>query len=129
VSVIVEILVIDRKDDCVLANSSFGVFFGIWCSSSQPELKRYAVELDSDDVIAPKLITLSSIKQPCIESRDNVTYLTGLVEEVEDDIMFLRIGTDLVMLEMEHDSNYSRYIGQYVRVELFKLQLYDIGLF
>ncbi len=58
-----------------------------------------------------------------------MTYLTGLVEVIEDDIMFLRIGTDLVMLEMEHDSNYSRYIGQYVRVELFKLQLYDIGLF
>ena len=128
-SVIVKVSIIDKQDDYVYACSSFGAFFGIWCSPSPPELKRYIVELDSDDVIAPSMLTFSSLKLPSIESRDDATYLTGLLEEIEDNIIFLRIGTDLVMLEAVHDSNYSRYIGQYVQVMLFKLRIYDRGPF
>lgn len=123
-----EILIVDRQDDCVHVCSSFGTFFGIWCSSSPPELKKYVVELDSDDVITPNMLTFSSIKLPYIESRDDATYLGGIVEEIENNVMFLRIGTDLIMLETVHDSDYSRYIGQFVQVALFKLQLYDLGL-
>jgi hypothetical protein len=125
----VEVSIIDKQNDCVHACSPYGAFFGIWCSSSPPELKKYIVELDSNDVITPNMLTFSSVKLPYIESRDHTTYLTGLVEENEDNILFLRIGADLVMLETAHDSDYSRYIGQYVQVMLFKLQLYDLGLF
>ena len=124
-----EVSIIAKQDDYVHACSSFGAFFGIWCSPSPPELKRYAVELDSNDIVSPNILTSSPAKLPHVESRDNATYLTALLEEIEDNLLFLRIGTDLVMLETAHNSDYSRYIGQYVRVKLSKLFLYDLGLF
>ena len=125
---IVEVLIIGKQNDYVYAYSSFGAFFGIWCSQSPPELKTYVVELDTNDIISADMLTFSPIKQPSIRSRDDVTYLTGLVEVIEDNLIFLRIGADLVMLEMAHDSDYSRYVGQYVQVMLSKLRLYDLGL-
>lgn len=123
-----EVLIIDKQDDYVHACSSFGTFWGIWRSPSSPKLKKYAVELDSNDIIFPNMLTLSSAKLPNIEGRDNAVYLTGFLEEIENDLLFLRIGTDLVMLETERNADYSKYIGQYIQVMLFKLHLYDLGL-
>ena len=123
-----EILITDRQDGCVQVCSTFGRFFGIWCSSSPPELKSYVVELDSDDVIVPKLLTFSPMMRPGIESQNNTTYLTGLVEDIEDNIIFLRIGADIVMLDTVSSFDFSRYIGHFVRVSLSTLYLYDIGL-
>ena len=124
-----EVLIIEKQDHDVHACSPFGSFWGLWCSSFPPECKRYAIELDSTDILTPNMITISSIKKPYIERRDEATYLNGLVEEIEDELLFLRFDTDLIMLNLGHAYDYSRYIGQYIQVKLFKLHLYDIGLF
>jgi hypothetical protein len=124
-----EVLITEKQDHYVHAFSSFGSFWGLWCSSFPPECKRYAIELDSTDILTPNMITISSIKKPYIERRGEVTYLNGLVEEIEDDLLFLRFDTDLIMLNLGHAYDYSRYIGQYIQVKLIKLHLYNIGLF
>lgn len=119
--------IIDKQNSWVHACSLFGTFFGTWCSPLPPELKSYVVELDSNDFVSPNAISFSATKQPNVESRNGATYLTGLLEEIEGMLMFLRIGADLVMLEMTHNSDYSNYVGHFVQVELSELLVYDIG--
>lgn len=124
-----EVVITDKKDNLVRICSSSGEFFGMWCSQSLPQLKKYVVELDSDDIISSDMLTISCTRLPHIEYRDNAVYLTGLVEEIENGLLFLRIGSDLVMLETEGDFDYSEYVGHYVHVRVSQLHLYDIGLF
>ena len=107
-----EVLIIEKQDYDVHACSSFGSFWGLWCSPFPPECKRYAIELDSTDILTPNMITISSTKKQYIERRDEATYLNGLVEEIEDELLFLRFDTDLIMLNLGHDYDYSRYVGQ-----------------
>ena len=123
-----EVSIIGNQNGCVHVRSSFGTFLGIWCSPRPPELRRYLVELDSNDFVFPNAVLLSSQKQPNIQRQNGTTNVTGIFEGVDEGLLFLRIGTDLLMLETVQDYDYSKYIGQYVQIALSELLLYDLGL-
>jgi len=123
-----EISIIDKQDDCILACSSLGIFWGIWRSSSPPELKSYIVELDTDDIITPELLTPSFVKLPYIESRDGVTYLTGLVERIEDDVLILRLYETLMMIQIEQATEMLQYCDRFVCIGVKQIQIYDVGI-
>ena len=125
---LMEVLVTDKQDNCVRVCSSFGEFFGMWRSPSLPQLKKYTVGLDSHDIISDDMLTFTPTSSPHIECTGNDVYLTGLLEEIENDVLFLRLGTDLVMFETAQNSDYSKYIGLYVQVRVSQLLLYDVGL-
>lgn len=124
-----EIQIVDILADIVRVNTAIGSFHGIWCSSAPVVSKRYIVELDSDDVLTSDAVELSNSCDPCIESVNQRIIITGLVEEIQDEVMILRLQKSLVMLEISPSSNFMQYIGHYVRVRLSEIKLYDTGIY
>lgn len=124
-----EIQIVDNRAGIVRVNTAIGCFRGIWCSSAPVVSKRYIVELDSDDVLTSDAVELSNSSDPCIESVDQIIIITGFVEEIQDEVMILRLQKSLVMLEISPGSNFTQYIGHYVRVRLNEIKLYDTGIY
>ena len=123
-----EIQIVDNQGDTVRVNTAIGCFNGIWCSSTPVVSKRYIVELDSDDVLNSDEVELSNSCNPCIEHVDQMINITGFVEEIQDNVMILRLQKSLMMLEISSGFDFVQYSGHYVRVRLSKIKLYDTGI-
>ena len=124
-----EIQIIDNKADIVQVCTAIGCFSGIWCSSSPVVTKRYIVELDSDDVLTSDAVELLNSCNPWIEYVDQTINITGFVEEIQDEVMILRLQKSLMMLEISSSLDFVQYIGHYVRVRLSEIKLYDTGIY
>lgn len=124
-----EIQIVDKWADIVLVNSAVGCFKGIWCSSTPVVSKKYIVEIDSDDVLTKNEVELSNSCTPCIENVDQETVITGLVKQIQDNVMVLCLQKSIVMLEVSDSSNFLKYIGHYIHVTLSGIKLYDTGIY
>lgn len=124
-----EIQIVDNQANIVRVNTTIGCFNGIWCSSTPVVSKRYIVELDSDDVLTSDAVELSNSCNPWIEYVDQTINITGFVEEIQDEVMILRLQKSLMMLEISSSLNFVQYIGHYVRVRLSEIKLYDTGIY
>lgn len=124
-----EIQIVGIQADIVQVNTTIGCFNGIWCSSTPVVSKRYIVELDSDDVLTSAAVELSNSCNPCIEYVDQATNITGFVQEIQDEVMVLRLQKSLMMLEISSSLDFVQYIGRYVRVRLSEIKLYDTGIY
>ena len=67
--------------------------------------------------------------KPSIEHVDQVINIIGYVEEIQDNVMVLRLQTSLMMLEVSSELDFRQYIGHYVRVRLCEIKLYDTGIY
>jgi len=124
-----EIQIIDNQANIVQVSTEIGCFNGIWCSSTPVVSKRYIVELDSDDVLTSAVVELSDSCNPYIEYVDQAINITGFVEEIQDEVMVLRLLKSLMMLEISSSLDFVQYIGRYVRVRLSEIKLYDTGVY
>jgi hypothetical protein len=124
-----EIQIMDKQADMVQVRTPIGCFNGIWCSSTPIVSKRYIVELDSADVVTLSVIEPSDSCNPCIEYLDQVINVTGFVEEIQDNVMVLRLLKSLMMLEISSSSDFVKYIGHYVHIRLSEIRLYDTGIY
>ena len=124
-----EIQIVDNLADIVRVYTAIGCFNGIWCSSTPEVSKRYIVELDSDDVLTSDAVELSTSCNPRIEYVDQIINITGFVEEIQDEVMILRLQKSLMMLEISSSLDFVQYIGHYVRVRLSEIKLYDTGIY
>lgn len=124
-----EIQIVDNLADIVRVNTAIGCFNGIWCSSTPEVFKRYIVELDCDDVLTSDAVELSTSYNPRIEYVDQTINITGFVEEIQDEVMILRLQKSLMMLEISSSLDFVQYIGHYVRVRLSEIKLYDTGIY
>ena len=124
-----EIQIADIRADIVRVNSAIGCFNGIWCSSAPVVSKRYIVELDSDEVLTSDAVKLSNSCNPCIEYVEQTINITGFVEEIQDEVMILRLQKSLMMLEISSSLDFLQYIGHYVHVRLSEIKLYDTGIY
>ena len=98
-----EIYVLDTFNDIVKVKSSLGNFCGRWCSPNSPKLKKYFVELDTDEILCSKNITISDKTYPNIKYLDGYIYIFGFVEEIQDGLLFLRLQKDLIIFEKIDD--------------------------
>ena len=124
-----EIQIVDNKDKIVRVNTAIGCFNGIWCSPAPAVCKKYIVELDSDDVLVPDAVKLSTSNNPCIEDVDQRINITGFVEEIQDNVMILRLKKSIMMLDISSDLDFVQYIGRYVNVSLSEIKLYDTEIY
>ena len=123
-----EIQIVDNQKDIVRVNTAIGCFNGIWCSSPPVISKRYVVELDSDDVLTLDAVEFSNSSNPCIEYMAQTINIIGFVEEIQDEVMILRLQKSLIMLKIVDSLDFVQYIGHYVRVRLSEIKLYDTGI-
>lgn len=123
-----EIQIVDSWADIVRVHTAIGCFNGVWRSSTPAVLKRYIVELDSDDVLTPDAVELSNSSKPWIAYVDQTINITGLVEEVQDEVIILRLQHSIMMLEISSKLDFVQYVGRYVHVRLSEIKLYDTGI-
>lgn len=86
------------------------------------------MELDCDEVIGSANIRKSNTPQMMITTQNGVVILSGLVEEIQDGVLYLRCSKDIFMLEVCPEENLSDFTGQYVEVTIHNLNIYDTGL-
>ena len=87
------------------------------------------MELDSDEVITPDVINISDDRNASIKSINGMVYLVGLVEEIQDKVIILRLQKTIMMLEVSNEFDFTQYIGHYVNVTLGDINLYDTGIY
>ncbi|MBQ4116288.1 MAG: hypothetical protein IJD37_02810 [Clostridia bacterium] len=124
-----EIRVINIEDDLVQIESSKGRLWGKWCSATPAEFKNYILELDSDDVIKPSSVTFIKNEIHKIENRENLVCLCGVVDDFEDDVLFLKIDKSIIMIQTSGEQSFERFVGRFVCITLSSINFYDTGLF
>lgn len=112
----------------VYVNTDIGIIYGVWCSNEPVELKEYELELDCDEIITSDKISFSNSPQPFVSSCGGMVILNGIVEDIQEKVLFLRLSQDIVMLEVSSNFDITAYLHKFVRIYLSKLNLYDIGL-
>ena len=123
-----EVRIVDVCEDLAKVNSEIGVFYGVWCSSAPIVSRIYHVEIDCDEIIDTRNIEFSNIDDSFVDCVDKTIYLTGLVEQVDDKILFLRLYRSLVMLNITSESEFKRFENHFVRISVKELKLFDIGV-
>ena len=121
-------VVLEVYNSSVLIKTDWGSIMGRWCSHEPIRAKKYILELDCDDIVSPESVQESLSNEPYIMNYGDKVILCGKVEEIEDGVMFVRVGEDLLMLNILLDSEYKKYINQYVNITLSCIQFYDTGL-
>ena len=119
-------VVLNYHDKLVKVRTDVGIFEGVWCSGQPAEYGEYDLELACDDVIDQDELQYSVIRTPFINNDEDGVIINGLLEEIEDCVMFLRFFGSLLMLEISPLSNFSPYIGHYVRIRVSKIKMYPI---
>ena len=123
-----EAIITELCNDKVCINTGIGNIKGIWCSDSPAKLKKYDLELDSNEIINSNMINYSSLLKPLVEMDNDRVIFNGLVEEIQDKVLFLRLSKDIVMLEISDESYFLKFVNQFVRIVLSNIELYDTGL-
>ena len=123
-----EILILEIFNDTVYVQSEFGLFYGVWCSGEPQKNKNYCVELDIDQLLTCDDIKVLNFFTPHIEHVDGIVSIFGLVEEADDNVMYLRLGKSIIMCQVSSTVTPINYIGQYVRLDLKEIKIFDIGI-
>ena len=124
-----EVTITDVNNSKVTIQSDIGCFTGTWCSSKAALCKKYIVELDYDGTIIPANIRVSNNKSFFIKENNNNIILNGVAEEVEDNILYLKINKDIIMFPFVFDVDYAKYINQCVEIVVPNINLYDMEVY
>lgn len=121
-------LVLEKLNDDVILQSEFGLLKGVWCSDSPTIKKIYNLEIECNEILQKHMIKILSIKKETIKCDNNFIYLYGIAESIENDILYLRIKTDVIMLETDPMTSFFDYSGKNVCITLNKLYFYNTGI-
>lgn len=116
-------LIMDNKDKLVQVQTEFGSFQGRWMSD-MPTNTSYLVELGCNAVTNPEHICLSAEIQPAIYEDGAYTVFNGVVEEIEDSVMFLRLQDSIVMITISCNIDVQAYTCQWVTIRVDGVEIY-----
>ena len=123
-----EVMVVGKCLSSVRVNTKIGSFNGIWCSPDPTLFKKYNVELDCDEALKPDDIDISRYGTPSIDSFNGSIYITGMLENIQDNVMTLRLHESIMMVEISSNPMISDCVGTYIRIKLNEVKLYDTGI-
>ena len=115
---------IDITDGYVRLKTDFGIFHGNWMSDVKPINARYLIEINCDTVTDENQIQLSAKKQPFIRDYGDYSLINAFVEEIEDNVIFLRLSYSLMMVDFLCDINSVKFQNQWVTVKVHRLEIY-----
>ena len=55
--------------------------------------------------------------------------MCGFVEEITDEIMFLRLRDSLIMIQLSENEEFSMFLKKFVNVNLKNISFYDINVY
>ena len=91
-------------------------------------MRKYILELDTEETLYPEAIQISHNQTFQIDSKKELIILNGYVTEVQDQVMCLKLDKTLLMIELANDFDFSIFVNSYVCVKLREINLYDTGL-
>ena len=121
--------IIDIQNNMVCLSTEFGSFWGEWKSNIPPKKEKYNLELDSDDILIFDNIKESYLPNTEIKSDGKSVVLCGFVEEITDEIMFLRLRDSLIMIQLSENEEFSMFLKKFVNVNLKNISFYDIKVY
>ena len=122
------VYVVSKRNNTVYVKSKCGSFYGIWCSDEPETNREYHIEIDCDQTLVYGDVQLSNYHEACIESRENSVFVTGILEEIEDGVIILRLLDSIVMIKAYPNAVSPNYIGDFVDIKLKEIKLFDIGI-
>ena len=114
-----------NSDGLVCAETEFGPLFGRW-KGNKILAQRYIVELSCDEILTSNSVCLYEYSTYCIQSSPSETTLFGFVDDIEDNLIYLRVGYDLIMLEFLHEVDICQYYKCFVSVVVHEVLIFDI---
>lgn len=119
---------INTKSNNVLVKSEVGNIWGKWCTDVLPELKKYDIEIDCDDMVKIEDIEIVDIPQMLILSEEEKNYLYGFVEDIQENVLFIRVLIDIIMIEVSLEVDINEFFRRYVRIKVKHFNFYDTGM-
>lgn len=121
--------VLSKIADRVKVKSLIGTFEAKWCTESPVVSGQYFVELGSkEELTHDSIIKVNMWRGAEVRSENNEVYLTGFAEDIEDGVLFLRLGESLMMVNLSSGQNFDEFKEKYVSIKLKELNLYDIHI-
>ena len=113
----------DGKESVV---SAAGSFTGYWMDETKPEKRTYSVEINIPYVY--RFCDFHTVQSPsdAIVKEAGGHYLFGKVTACEEDVVFLSIGNDLIMIVIFPDNCFQTLVDQNVSLLVHKIELYRI---
>lgn len=112
----------------VKVTSDWGDFVGTWSDTEKPLLKKYHVELDVSQILDFSTMQKSDAAKVMIQSVDDKIRIAGQVCEYEDQVLYIRIGKDLLMIETKEDNRFQSLVNQFVQMTVDQICIYDTGI-
>ena len=123
---IVSIKNVDIALGIVECDSAYGKVTGTWCSEQLPSLNRdYSIEIDIPQVISSKDIAFSERGHYSIEMLQQSAQISGLVIDQDDYSLTLRLGNDILLVEVDFTAHERSLLHQGVDLIAACLDLYD----
>ena len=119
---------VEINEEMVLVKTDLGSFTGKWCSEKPIKHKQYILELDCEDIVTPSCIQFAGSNEFFIKNCGEHVILCGKVEEVEEGLMYVRVGQDILMLYILPNHTYEKYINHYVQFNLSVICFYNTDL-
>lgn len=115
-------------DNYVEVSSPYGIFCGTYVGEKMSMGETHDVEIDIPNVFALDDFKISDTQSFNIVTSNGITTINGLVEEIDNDLIFIRFGLDLIAIEIISDAEYKSLLNKYVSLAFDKIALYDTGV-
>lgn len=116
-------------DGNYIHGSSFhGDLYGKYFGEKMSIGKKCDVEIEVSKVFTINDFKISNNKKFSVFSSNGMTTINGLVQQIDDDILYILFDFDLIALEILSDVDYQSLLNQYVSFTFDDLKLYDTGL-
>lgn len=114
--------------DHIVVSSPFGRFSGRFYGGAIFVHKVCDIEIEMPKIFTPDDFMISENNAYNIVTLDGLTRIVGCVEEIDTDVLYLRLGLDLIAIEILSDADYHKFLGAYVTLSCGSLLLYDTGV-
>ena len=117
------ILSYNKNANIAEARTQYGILHCVWKGQNEPELKRYIVELASDDIVKCGQINKNGGIVVGISEGEKGFLICGIVDDIENDLIVVSIEGEQIMISVDKVCGVVR--GDKVSFYLKELQLWD----
>ena len=112
----------------IVVSSPFGCFSGKFYGGAIFPHKAYDIEIEVSKIFTPDDFMISENNSYNIVTLNGITRIVCCVEEIDTDVLYLRLGLDLIAIEILSNADYHKFLGAYVTLSCDNLLLYDTGV-
>ena len=114
------------KNNLVQVNSEFGEFKAYMRTEFAPNQRSYDVELDFEDVVSKDDFSHSESKIERIIEDNQFIYITGIIDSIEDSVLFMKLKDSIIMFEFEDECIERIVLNEWITVRVSAVNMYSV---